>query len=476
MVSARNGRTCLALALLGCGQSPAPSASAPLPRATFARFSTAPTAVETVDAWVNVADRAPVDAIDRDLQAPGMAVLTALSATEVKIAFGPDLVPTESAIINLKTGCIVATQRIERTPPGRPYDAMPDAQLLTYLGSSAFIHDEAPHFADLGRFNLHDVSARLSAIRSDGKHTLSADRRKMAMEIGNRVFYSDNGGKTFQRIGESTIVGRIDLVYFSPDARTLYIEYGPGQAPPVSQAAAIAAINRSGVLPESRLAIIDVSEAPKSLGEVTTTDYEEAYITHKDGKHLLLHPRRRCIYGINASTATMDKVMCLNGPPLPANFVFGPQLSPSGTYGVYIEPMQGTGVLFEVGPNARVRPIPSKYDKRAYLSDLQSWINLGPDDAGRFAWSPLRDIVRVATPMGVYDNEFRGGTINRLLGFDLQGNILEFVQPALVGPHLEGEYMPPAKDKLGEVLCSLISRTDPTRGKKVLPAVLPSAD
>jgi hypothetical protein len=416
--------------------------AAPLP-AAIATAATKP--------WVNVADRAPADSIDRNIQNPGMVDLTAISATEAVIGLG-GLGAVKFAIINLDSGCIVATRDKHDTLKAHTRES--DEKIIEYLQSSAFAHEEAPNFADLLRFDLHEFQAVMTRTRSDGSRTISADRRKMAILVGDRVFYSADGGKRFERIGTNISLEMSLGVYLSPDDKLLYVD------------------TMRGTMVDSKFfsKVVDVQNVPaKPLGDVALNGYTSLRVFSTNGKPLHANRDQRCIHELNSATLTLDKLLCLNGPKMPADFFFGPDLSPSGTAGVYIEGQaRGVASIFEVKAGAIARSIPSKFNAQAYQSDVQGF-HIGPDDAGRFGWDVFHAF-RVATPTGVFDNAWLQPTDKHTpMGFDLAGNIVWFHQPPLIGPHLPMTLMPPAKGKLGDSMCTLISRTDPTGGKKVLP-------
>jgi hypothetical protein len=396
----------------------------------------------------SILDAAPADAVDKDLPNPTMSGLVAVGKTEAMISLAAttrnDL---NLAIVNLATGCIVAT----RVRTG-VFDAIPnagdDAAVIAYLQSLQYRENGAQSLADVVRFEVHNIGAVMTRVRSDGMRTVSADRQKIAVIVAGRVFFSNTGGKTFQRIAGTLGIGKVWHVYFGPDDRFLYIEFGG---------------------PGSATAIVDVSK-PSAITQVDTTNFTPLRALSKEGKPLLAHQSNRCVHALDASTQSLTKLMCLQGAPLPSDRFFGPTISPSGSFGVYIDGWaQGKGVLFELDPAAKVRKLPSTFIPQLSQSDLQNF-HFGPDDAGRFAWDSHLAL-RVATPEGIFENPWpTPSEAHTPLGFDLEGNVLWFHQPPLVGPHKPMTMMPPAQGKLGDSLCNLVSRTDPTRGKKILPA------
>lgn len=403
---------------------------------------------------MSIVDSVQPDKVDTELPNPGMSQLTALSKTEAEISLDfvgrPGKTPTPAfAVVNLTTGCIVATRTREQDAIR---DAGDDAAQITYLESASYRDADAQHLAAVARFDHHTIAAVVARVRSDGVRTVSADHQKIAVRVGDRVFYSSTGGRAFERVAGDLASGSVWNIYFGLDDRLLYIELGGGG--------------------RRETAIVNVAgEALEVLGTVPTMDFTPLRVFSKNGKPLLAHQSNRCIHELDERTRTLPKLMCLQGPSLPNDRFFAPDLSPAGTFGVYVDPWaQGKGVLFDVSQGATVHKMPSTFNTQVYQSDLQNF-HFGPDDGGRFGWDSHRGL-RVATPAGVFDNPWpKPVEEHSPLGFDLEGNVLWFNRPPLVGPHRPMTLMPPTKGKLGDSLCSLVSRSDPTLGKKVLPAL-----
>jgi hypothetical protein len=399
--------------------------------------------------WVSIADRAPVDGIERTLQNPGMASLVAVSKTEAMLSLG-GYVHEAYAIVDLQTGCVVATQR--GVPPRAEDATASDAEQVKWLQSAAYAKIEATKLANLTRFTVNSSYAFMARNRGDRFRAVSADKQKIAVLLGKRPFYSSNGGRAFTALAPLLESSNAGGVYFSPDDQTLFVDIHSHE--------------------KFATAVFDVSGGTAALrGQAATTEFGPLRAFSSAGMPLFAHQKQRCVHALNPATLALDLVQCLPGATMPVDRVFGPDVSPSGSFGVYVDVMaKGSGVLFNIGPNSRVRPLPSAWIAQASQSDLQNF-HTGPDDEGRFAWDRGPGGLRVATPEGIFDHVWpQPVTKHDPLGFDLDGNILWFHQPELVGPHLPMTIMPPTKGVIGDSLCKLLSRTSATAGRKVMPA------
>jgi hypothetical protein len=408
--------------------------------------------------WTSVVDRALPDAVDPTLRSPGMSDLEALSPTEAVIGLDPmqlGVLPTRggglkieaSAIVNLASGCIVATRPERRLAP------VTDVQ---YLESPAFGRDHGQALADLARFELRRYARALVRLRSDGVHAISADHQKIAVTGSGKLFFSADGGKTFQVDANLTDVA---YVYFGGEDKVLYVELF--RAP--LKASLFAPVQRLGT------AVVDVQNGKTSvLGIVDTSGFTPLHAMSKNGEPLYAHERKRCVHSMSRTTLKMEELTCLDGPPLPSDMSFLPSVSPSGAFAVAIDGPRGTGRLFALEPGAKPKTMPSTYIVQAAQSDLQNF-NFGPDDSGRFGWDSHMAL-RVLTPQGIFQHPWpEPSSAHTPIGFDLEGYLLWFNQPELVRPHQPMTPMPPTKGNLGDSLCKLVSRTDPTKGKQILP-------
>jgi hypothetical protein len=440
-------RRALALAIVvGCGQA-APPANAIVVVADAAPPATAPVATDAPAAAKPPPSIvvAPAPTFDGSRRAPGMARLRAVGKDAAWLEFdSPGDKVSYGAVVDLATLCVTETTAGENVPViehlfGRARD---DQDVIDRLESPEIQKKLGEHLGFVERFEEMVISAvPVRGAHSSGKYATTAARDKVAFSAGGRVFVSLDGGHRFTGVDDGQLATTED-VRFTPDGRFLTYE----------------ALWQHERDPHISFVSIDVSGArPVVAGRLDLANHTLLRPATADGKRLVTHDKERCVFSMDPAQKplALTKLTCVPGPKTPPDHFFFVQPSPSGAWGLVIDgDFQFTkGTMFRFDGSAPSRVLPGALDLH---ND-----SAGPDDGGRFAWDRVQG-ERISTADGTFDH----GHLGTALGFDLEGRFLSFVQPPLVAPHKPMTMMPPTKDKLEDVKCQLVSRTDPTTGKR----------
>lgn len=438
-------RAAALVVLVGCGQA-APPANAIVVVADAAPPATAPVAAEPPPAMPRPSIVvAPASTFDGARPAPGMARLRAVGKDAAwlqvdspgdKVAYG--------VVVDLATLCVTETTASENVPViehlfGRSRD---DQDVIDKLESPEIQKKLGEHLGFVERFEEMVIGAvPVRGAHSSGRYATTAARDKVALSVGTRVYVSLDGGHHFVGVDDGQVAATEDI-RFTPDGRFLTYE----------------AIWQHERDPHAAFVSIDVSGVrPVLAGRLDLANHLLLRPGTADGKRLVTHQQERCVYTVDPAQKplALTKLSCVPGPKTPPDHFFYVQPSPSCVWGLVLDgDFQFTkGTMFRFDGSAPSRVLPGALDLH---ND-----SAGPDDGARFAWDRVQG-ERISTPDGTFDH----GHLGTALGFDLEGRFLSFVQPPLVKPHRPMSMMPPTKDKLEDVKCKLVVRTDPTTGKR----------
>lgn len=418
------------------GAPPADAAPAPV-------SSAAPTTPSIVDR--------PYPAIlDRTLPRPVSMSLMALGPREAKF-FCVSGAADYEAIVDLQTGCLkeaAATPR--RSGPLAAVESKTDGEVIAALVSEAGQQETGKHLAGLARFTLNAGAHGLVHELASGTWALSRDHRKMALTIGNRVFYSGNGGQNFERVGEDVRATMVNFVHFGEGDRTLLVEYWPDGEPP-----------------QRRMLFVDVApdgaakkRGTLDLGALWPWGSAEGPIA------LFIDRQTHCVQAVDPVAMKLTQVRCFPEQ----KSAFFPHLSPNGAFGTYTD-AGADGKPFDVIFSTKGGGEPRKITE-AIVGNL-----LGPDDQGRVAWKRKAGGFRLETPAERLDLPGSG----ELLGFDLEGNLLVFDAPAGAPAPFStsgrAAFTPPPRSApprkqtgtLEDVECTLLRKLGPADAKPARP-------
>ena len=438
--SAGVGLSCLG----ACHARPATSTAPAAEGATIQQIPLAPVHIEEPTPkpklTSSIVDDERPHAFDGHLKNPGMATLRGISEREAWLACTVIEGESYDAIVNLETGCVVETfPGVQGRQLATRVEGANDGEVITRLMSEDVQRAVGAHLALLARFDLNESAAVMVRTHSDGDSAVSADRRKLAVTTRGRVYLSIDGGRSFARAdGDS---GGVEALQFSAGDRYLVYASYSGRSPK----------------PKRELAILDTM-SPLTATKVNIEGFTPLRVSSPEGLLLFTRDDERCIYGVDPAAATMKQLSCVAGPQVKKGYFFYVSLSPSGRTGMELQgDFQATrGIMFAVDGKTKPRTLKGAYELHN--------AHVGPDDEGRFAWENHYDVLRIDSPEGIRDTRMNGTP----LGFDLQGNVLIFQQPALVRPHKPMTMMPPAKGTLEDNRCTLIRRV-PSKSPKKIP-------
>ncbi len=419
--------------------------NAPLPDAAPAPVAS------TAPATPSIVDRSYPAILDRTLPRPTSMNLMALGPREAKffcVAGSTDY----EAIVDLQSGCVKEAAPIPRRN-GDPLSAVEgktDGEVIATLVSEAGQAEAGKRLAGLARFQLNAGAHGLTHELASGTWALSRDHRKLAMTIGNRVFYSGNGGQNFERVGADVRATMVNFVHFGEGDRTLLVEYWPEGEPP-----------------QRRMLFVDV--APDGTAKKRGTLDLGALWPWGSAKGpiaLFIDRPTHCIQAVDPVAMKLTEVRCFPQQ----KSAFFPHLSPNGAFGTYTD-AGADGKPFDVIFSTKGGE-PRKVTE-AIVGNL-----LGPDDEGRVAWKRKAGGFRLETATAKVDLPGSG----ELLGFDLEGNLLVFDAPAGAPAPFStsgrAAFTPPPRPSgparrpdgtLEDVECTLLKRLGPSDGKPARP-------
>ncbi len=379
--------------------------------------------------------------------------LMALGPREAKFFCATSGFTSYEVVVDLETGCLKEAAAI----PVRDGDLLSavegktDGEIIAALVSEAGQAEAGKRLAGIARFELNGGAHGLTHELASGTWALSRDHRKLAMTLGNRIFYSGNGGQNFERVGADVRATMVNFVHFGEGDRTLLVEYWPEGEPP-----------------QRRMLFVDI--APDGAAKKRGTLDLGALLPWGSAKGpvaLFVDRQTRCIQGVDAGAMKLLEVRCF--PQHKGTFF--PHLSPSGTFGTYTDEAGGKpfDVVFSTTGSAEPRKI-----TEAIVGNL-----LGPDDMGRVAWKRKAGGFHLETATEKADLPGAG----ELLGFDLAGNLLVFDAPAGAPAPFStsgrAAFAPPPPRStaprrkptgtLEDVECSLLRKLGPGGGKPARP-------
>ncbi|NOU27140.1 MAG: hypothetical protein HOO96_04455, partial [Polyangiaceae bacterium] len=216
-----------------------PHSSAPAPSEPM-RVGVAPDAsvvaptASAMPATPSIVDRTYPAVLDRTLPRPTSMNLMALGPREAKFFCATSGSTSYQVIVDLQTGCLkeAAAIPMRAGDPLAALEGKTDGEVIAPLVSEAGQQEAGKHLAGIARFELNAGAHGLTHELASGTWALSRDHRKLAMTIGNRVFYSGNGGQNFERVGEGVRATMVNFVHFGEGDRTLLVEYWPEGEPP----------------------------------------------------------------------------------------------------------------------------------------------------------------------------------------------------------------------------------------------------
>lgn len=262
---------------------------------------------------------------------------------------------------------------------------------------------------------------------SDGHSAISEDRTRMALLLDGGVWLSKNDGRDFTLVEKLARGSLVTALRFGPTGH--WLGYHVSAIAPVRH---------------QQLMFVPTDGGVPSTFALTQGD--QLHPPRADGRWLLSRDDR-CLYTVDPSAPVAQKLLCLPGPRIDKDHFFYVAISPSARYAYEIQgDFQATrGVVTALDGGAR-SVLHGKHD-------LQN-AHVGPDDAGRVGWEARYGVLRNEGPDGFRDTP----QVGMPLGFDLQGNVLAFVQPPLREKHQTGQRMPPASGVLDDYKCKLLAR------------------
>ncbi len=181
-----------------------------------------------------------------------------------------------------------------------------------------------------------------------------------------RVFFSDDGGHTFERLAEDVHATQINFVHFGADDRTLLVEFWPdvnNGGPPTA----------NSPRPTRHMLVIDVAGRARTRGEVELGDLLPWGTAAGGALPLFVDRQNHCIMGVDVAAMKLKELRCFPQ----ARGQFSPHFSPNGTFGTYAEAgPKPFDLVFAMDAPTEPRKITD-----TFVGNL-----IGPDDRGRIAW------------------------------------------------------------------------------------------
>ncbi len=286
-----------ALALGACRASSTPPAPTTATIETVRPAPPVPLVVAPRPPATSIVDEDHPHAYDGQRKSPRSAKLRGIREHEAWLSFEVLQGDSYDVVVDLETACV--TETFAATDSRWLVDPEDDGDeaIARRLGSPRSQKVLGARLARLTRFDLVE-NGGVGMVRrhADGAAAVSADHRKIAIDVDARVFLSLDGGRTFGRADGHSRGSNDGLRFVSGDRYLTYRSSGPKPG-------------------WQELVIVDTtSPLPATPATVDLQDFAGLEVSSPRGLPMFTHLADRCFYDVDPSKATLAKITCVPGP------------------------------------------------------------------------------------------------------------------------------------------------------------------